>query len=198
MDVYGMGTSGFAWGTGLGTPPSHMNFSGSTFNTQTDKVFSFGTLSYYNGTTVLGTEATGVDLSVTASFTSPSGINKSFLYNLGIITTPNTADADASADIIQFQTIFPSSTFTSGGMNYTLEFLGFGDITGSAFSTVNQFHVREDNRASAQLLGRITSNIPPVPEPETYAMLLLGIGLIGFQLLRRKGAQDSASMLGMA
>lgn len=195
--VSGVGTPNFAWGVGYYSPPSSLSFAGNAFNTQTEQVFSFGTLSYYNGVT-LGGEADSVGLNVTASFTTPSGINGSFLYNLGLINTTNTSDPNASADIIQFQNTFPSSTFTSSGINYTLEFLGFGNITLGGYSTVNQFHVLEGATASAELLGRVTSNIPPVPEPETYAMLLLGIGLIGFQLHRRKGTQDSASMLGMA
>jgi len=29
-------------------------------------------------------------------------------------------------------------------------------------------------------------NITPVPEPETYAMLLAGLGLLGFMAHRRK------------
>ena len=195
--VSGVGTPNFAWGVGYYSPPSSLSFAGSNFNTQTEQVFSFGTLSYYNGVT-LGGEADGVGLSVTTSFTTPSGIIGSFLYNLGLINTTNTGDPNASADIIQFQNTFPSSTFTSGGINYTLEFLGFGNITPGGYSTVNQFHVLEGATASAELLGRVTSNIPPVPEPETYAMLLLGVGLIGSQLYRRKGTQDSTSMPGMA
>lgn len=195
--VSGVGTSNFAWGVGYYSPPSSLGFSGANFNTQTEQVFSFGTLSYYNGVT-LGGEALGVGLDVTTSFTTPSGVNGSFLYNLGLINTTNTGDPYASADIVQFQNTFPSSTFTSDGIIYTLEFLGFGNITPGGYSTVNQFHVLEGATASAELLGRVTSHIAPVPEPETYAMLLLGIGLIGFQRLRQKGTQDSPSMLGMA
>ncbi|MEK7708235.1 MAG: FxDxF family PEP-CTERM protein, partial [Pseudomonadota bacterium] len=30
-----------------------------------------------------------------------------------------------------------------------------------------------------------TMNISPIPEPETYAMLLAGLGLIGFSARRR-------------
>ena len=38
--------------------------------------------------------------------------------------------------------------------------------------------------------------ISPVPEPETYAMLLAGLGLIGFMAYRRKS--DPSIMLGAA
>jgi hypothetical protein len=32
----------------------------------------------------------------------------------------------------------------------------------------------------------ITNNVTPVPEPETYAMMLAGLGMLGFMARRRK------------
>ncbi|UJP00688.1 MAG: FxDxF family PEP-CTERM protein [Nitrosomonas sp.] len=37
-------------------------------------------------------------------------------------------------------------------------------------------------------LSEVEFNVTPVPEPETYAMLLAGLGLIGFTVRRRKAA----------
>ena len=37
-------------------------------------------------------------------------------------------------------------------------------------------------------LSEVEFNVSPVPEPETYAMLLAGLGLIGFAVRRRKAA----------
>lgn len=36
-------------------------------------------------------------------------------------------------------------------------------------------------------------NISPIPEPETYAMLLVGLGLVGFTMRRRKSGSSRAS-----
>ena len=35
------------------------------------------------------------------------------------------------------------------------------------------------------------SSVTPVPEPETYAMLLAGLGLIGFTANRRRGSRQA-------
>jgi hypothetical protein len=43
--------------------------------------------------------------------------------------------------------------------------------------------------ANASYSGVI--NVLPVPEPETYALMLAGVGVIGFMARRRKGATQS-------
>jgi hypothetical protein len=53
------------------------------------------------------------------------------------------------------------------------------DVHNIALSSGNPFGVRAE----------FTSSISPVPEPETYAMLLAGLGLIGAAVKRRKAKQ---------
>jgi hypothetical protein len=54
-----------------------------------------------------------------------------------------------------------------------------------------------ENTASAFAQGGGTVSVSPVPEPETYAMLLAGLGLIGFTARRRsKGIQSSSPNVG--
>ena len=181
----GVGTSTFTWGDadGFGTGPSSLNFTGVTFSGTSNVPFAFGTLDYFNGTIAAYTQADTVDLQVHLAFTTPTGVSQDFTYNLGLVNTPNTTDPDESADYVYLPTTMPDAYFTQGGVNYTLEFLGFGALTGGGFTTVDSFHVYEGDRASAQLLGRVTEQVVPVPG----AMLLgaIGLSVAGWRLRRK-------------
>ncbi len=48
-----------------------------------------------------------------------------------------------------------------------------------------QYHLDISGYIGPNAMGGILSGLP-VPEPETYAMLLAGLGLIGFSVRRRK------------
>lgn len=64
----------------------------------------------------------------------------------------------------------PADGFSFEGLaagDYALSFLGFSD-TGGAYG------------------GVVSAVAAPVPEPETYAMLLAGLGAIGFMVRRRR------------
>lgn len=185
MVTSGVGTNSFSWGTGYTTPPSRLTFTGSSvISTEFDTLFSFGTLSYFNGAIYTGTVADQVSLSVNLSLTAPSGLSQDFTYDLSLINTLNSGGPVANADFVVFPTVFPSSSFSIGGTDYTLAFAGFGEIGSGGFSLVDQFHVYEGSTASAQLFGKITEQAAPVPEPST--ILLLGSGLLGLGLYGRK------------
>jgi hypothetical protein len=179
----GVGTSDFYWGTGM-PDRSSLKFAGTSFSTNTDVDFSFGTLTYHNGTIVSGTGADAIDLSTTLNLTTPVGL-QAFTYNFQLINTLNTTNPSASADYVLFPNAFPTQTFNYAGTQYTLQLTGFGNPASGGFSMINEFHVFENTTASAQLIGRVTANIPSsVPEPTLFSML--GMALFGLVAVARR------------
>ncbi len=180
MVVSGVGTSHFKWGTGVGTPPSALSFAGNSFSVETDQLFSFGKLSYYNGSIASGTEADTVDLNIQFSFTAPTGVAESFTYDLELINTTNSNDPYSSADYVSWTNGSSSSSFNADGVTYRLEFMGFGQIQGAGFASVDTFHVMENGCASAQLVGKVS--VVPIPG----ALWIFASGLVGLVGLRRR------------
>lgn len=183
----GDGTSTFRWGDGapFGSPSSALQFSGKTIFSSTESVFSFGTLSYYNGTTALGSDATGVDLRVSLDLLLPTA-HQTFDFGLNLVTTPNTSNPFASADLVEWSSASSESVFHYAGNDYTLEFLGFGAPAGAGFASVDRFYVLEGGSAWAQLLGRITEAPKAVPEPTTLALFSIGLLGAGFAMRKKK------------
>jgi hypothetical protein len=69
-----------------------------------------------------------------------------------------------------------ASTIT-GWDNLGFSFNGLGAGLGWSFS-------RLDNGSERLMLA--SNTLSPIPEPETYAMLLAGLGILGFTARRRK------------
>lgn len=185
----GVGTSNFTFGTpaGVGSFSSALSFVGGAFNGVTDTPFLVGTLTFLNGAIAFGTEATAVDLALSLNFAAPGlGVVPS-TFTLGLITTPNTSDPDASADFVTLPTSFGGSSFVIGSTTYHVQLTGFDNIVGDGFlgSDSTQLHVREGSSATAQLFAEVTSRVAPVPEPSTWAMMFIGFAGVGFMAYRQ-------------
>ena len=116
-------------------------------------------------------------------------------------TLPGSSTGNGGADVVSnfsvngFNVVFdaftlfdygiPLASGTPGGIFASLAFLG-GAVPGSYSLNIAGHEI------SASLPGAYSGNVTttslPVPEPEIYAMLLAGLGLIGFSARRRNNA----------
>jgi hypothetical protein len=121
-------------------------------------------------------------------------------FDVHFFETPNEGRKNCSYSVNCDDDVFAvisgmdfKKTFTYGGVEYTLnyfettgqlkemsaaacQFMGFG--AGSCYGFTTSEHGKTDIK--------FNFSITAVPEPETYAMLLAGLGMIGFVARRRK------------
>jgi len=119
--------------------------------------FQLGEMVMLNGTTFYSSEAEGVTLSINLNLAEPS---KSGVVHvdLGLISTENTSDRTASADIVELRNPNTDFTVVVDGVTYRLE-LGWATLDpGAGISQGNQFLIYEGSSARASLRARFTSN----------------------------------------
>lgn len=119
--------------------------------------FNMGTLVMLNGTTFYNSEADGVTLSLNLSFSQPAQ-NSVVHINLGLISTENSSDRLASADIVELRNPTTDLLITIDGVQYRLELSWASQDPASGVVQGNQFLVFEGASATAQLRGRLVSN----------------------------------------
>jgi hypothetical protein len=171
----GIGTSSMTFGDpdDFGTGPNALAFTGAAFaGVPAETLFPVGSLYYFNGTTVLGSNLDKIGLDIELLFTVPGIGSKSFDFPLTITTTPNTGTQAQNADYVTLPAA-SSTTFTVGLETYTLD-LSFGEFTGGGYLAPDgSFHVYEDDSATAPVFGDITTNLEGVPDSGS-TMLFLG------------------------
>ncbi len=119
--------------------------------------FSLGGLVMLNGTTFYSSEADGVTLSININLSDPAQTGVVHV-NLGLISTENSSDRTASADIVELRN--PSTDFTVviDGVTYRLELSWATLDPGAGVPRGNQFLVYEGASASAELRARFVSD----------------------------------------
>ncbi|HIK08175.1 MAG TPA: choice-of-anchor K domain-containing protein [Trichormus sp. M33_DOE_039] len=192
----GVGTDTFTWGdaASFGTGANYLNFVGNAFSTNFDTPFQIGNLTYFNGTTTIGTTPESVPLDVLLAFTDPSGLNENFNFSFNLISTDNNGTPDENADFVFPPNSFSSTNFNFGGQDYTLQLLGFSKDGGTTL--VNEFRVRESETDTASLYAKITVTPRTTPEPSSIQALFSIAGLGVVVGLRKKLASSVKSIRG--
>lgn len=128
-----------------------------------------------------------------------------FVYTFNHTETPNNAhpcafggangqgvNSSGCADRVLVNFNSQSDYFVIDGLKYALDVVGFlvGDDPATAFLT------KEDRTNSAYLRGRVvlySEAVDGVPEPATWAMMIMGFGLVGWASRRRAGQAMAAN-----
>jgi hypothetical protein len=156
------------------------------------------TWSYAGGTNAQGTviERGGFD-PIVSLFNSSTGALISSNDDSGLVADPvsglpwdsflaaNLSAGNYTATVTQFSS-FPAGSFLTDGFQGTSE--SFGSRTSQWALDILKV---EDATLGASYISAVT---PPIPEPQTFAMLLAGLGLLGF-MTRRCGEQKAGLRL---
>src|ERR1041385_3537863 len=170
------------------------------------------------GATALGTasaaNATVTLLTCSMSCTGPAttGDTTTIGYSEALLDNPTfTESLSFSNDLDGLYSItlstssaavdFTSAVLSDGVTNYALHFVGASgpnefwglDTTFIPMGT-DKLTIMGDNNDTGDLGGTVTINPAAVPEPATWALMLLGLGAVGWQLRRRKNALGLAQL----
>lgn len=81
--------------------------------------------------------------------------------------------------------VFTAVTISNGSLNWTdsdaTDGFSFSGLSAGSYT----LHISAFSATKAPIAGYISAS--PVPEPETYAMMLAGLGALGFLASRRRG-----------
>jgi PEP-CTERM motif len=130
------------------------------------------------------TDASGVTDTMTFAFTTPVTAVGGFLNYVPGDSTPTVVSVYSPTDVLLESTTL---TFLTGGGTDTGQFVGFTGVGPIGFLTLTDNYV-----------GLVNLTVGTIPEPSTWAMMLLGFAGLGFAGYRRTrdGRQRGAVRLG--
>jgi hypothetical protein len=150
-----------------------------------------GQLSWYNSATLRlndSLDSFAVRWALSVKFTEPTGpdANGQEIFNFSIRNPLNPAGdrivGFELADLGNFASSITLDGITLSNFRYHVV---DGAGAGSSWLTQNWWYNDEYNNSRLEILADVTPVTPPIPEPETYAMLLAGLLVLGFHARRR-------------
>jgi hypothetical protein len=159
-----------------------------------------GRLDWYNSATLRlssSLDIFAVRWALSVNFTQPAGSDPSGseIFNFSIRNPINPAgDRIYGFELADLGNL--AGSMTLDGVTLSNFRYGVVDGTGAGNSWLsgNWWYNDELNYSRLEILADVTPITPPIPEPQTYAMLLAGLLLLGYQARRR--APMPAAMIG--
>lgn len=204
---HGSGTSAAVnWGTNSSGPGSSTLVFSPNQNVATsdNTEFSFGTVSFYNGTSTLESLIFGIDLILDFIPSGGGPAVDTLTLHVGIGTTFNGGDANANADFISIPGIshsFFAYEGLSGSANVNGSIVGDPYLSPNSLTVLENFGIYTGPETprpydpadytfydSPGFAGGFTGPAPsPVPEPTSLAVFVSGaFSFLGFRSVRRK------------
>ena len=177
--------------------------------TNTSAVTNIGQFTHYNLPINAGTSITGLKLKFTSDVLVNGGLfgTVNFIYAFNHFETPNGSDPCANggandtginingcADRVSVNFNQNSGAFSIGNVDYALDVRGF--LVNS--TPAQLFWTQEDATNLAYVRGQVvlrsTAGNDGVPEPSTWATMIVGMGAVGAMMRRRRRAGDTTAL----
>lgn len=136
------------------------------------------------------------DLELLAIGHNPGAFTDTITFSIpGLSDVSSTTVANNLLSVLNLQNGSVSLFREAGETDTLVGSYTFDGTTGSSWHTMSgltagSYYYQITGNATGSLGGfySITSTVTPVPEPETYAMLLAGLGVVGSLYRRRKSS----------
>jgi hypothetical protein len=172
--------------------PSKLTAVDVSFNTYAPATgMVLGQLDWYNSATLRlndSLDTFAVRWTLAVNFTEPSGPDASGheIFNFSIRNPINPAgDRIYGFELADLSNLASSMTLDGITLSNFRYQVTDGTGAGTSWLTQNWWYNDEYNNSRLQILADVAPITPPIPEPETYAMMLVGLTFLSFKARRR-------------